>query len=630
MWRSAAPRNRRAGIVLFLFASAIRAQAPPGTRVPALPPPMSRAAYRSSWFELLSALQENDSRTATAALAAMRKAARAAGVRRLSSYSRAALREARKAEAAKAPHAELAYDVAATLDESSFDAVASRVGFLVRQGRLREAGSRTPAALSTVFTIAETRLAFLSSMALALAITLGLTAAVIVLGLFLAHFRRLWHDLREIAGRPFGQPAAAPLAVGLLVLPLLFALGPMWLLLYCAVIAYAYSEKGERYLLAVALFALGALPVVVEVIARENLVRRSPLYLAAVDLDERRDDSSVEEQLASIVASSPDQPDAWFLIGIYAERAGDYSRALTAYSRAIEADPKEYRALVNRGNVRFIEGDYAEAIGDYEEAARRAPEAAEAFYNLSVARSEIYDFKGQERARARAIQISRRDVDNWSSRPPLARVVPAAYPLSIARERSNRWVRRSPDPKHPLVAPTPILDLLRSPWCLAPWGALVLAVIFRAIRKRRGFAIECSRCGRAFCRFCKRYGGPVSLCGRCVRLYSRKDEVAQEMREADRIESENRARRRRGVIRATSLIAPGIQRFFEERPFVAAATLLFFFLAATLAFGGPWVFELRPLAPSHEILPARLALAFAALLIWLFANVRAWRQPRES
>jgi tetratricopeptide (TPR) repeat protein len=631
MWRSAAPRNRRAGIVFFLFASAIQAQAqaPPEARVPPLPPPVSRAAYRSSWFELLSALQEHDSRTATAALAAMTKAARAAGVRRLSSYSRAALHEARKAENAKQPHAELAYEVAATLDQSSFDAAASRTGFLLRRGRIRDAVSQILPALSTVFSIAETRLAFFSSLVLALAITLTLAAVVIILGLFLTHFRRVWHDAREIAARPFGQRAAAPLAVGLVVLPVLLALGPMWLILFWGVIAYAYSERGERWLLAAAFVALGAVPLVVEVVARENLVRRSPLYLAAVDLDERRDDSSVEEQLASIVAASPDQADAWFLIGLYAERAGDYSRALTAYSRAIAADPGEYRALVNRGNVRFIEGNYAQAIGDYEEAAGRQPESAEAFYNLSVARSEIYDFKGQEKARARAVQISRRDVDNWSSRPPLSRVVPAAYRLSDARERSERWVQRSPDPRHS-VAPTPVLDLLRSPWCLAPWGALVAALIFRAIRKQRGFAVECSRCGRAFCRFCKRYGGPPSLCGRCVRLTSRKDEVARELRDAGRLESDRRSKVRRLVVRAGSLIAPGIHDLFARRPFAAAALLLPFFFATTLALGGPWKFDLRPLAPSSGDLPTRLVLAASALVLWILANVRAWRQTRES
>jgi hypothetical protein len=102
------------------------------------------------------------------------------------------------------------------------------------------------------------------------------------------------------------------------------------------------------------------------------------------------------------------------------------------------------------------------------------------------------------------------------------------------------------------------------------------------------------------------------------------------MREADRVESETRARRRVGVIRAASLIAPGIHRFFAGRPLYAAGSLLLFFLAMTLSLGGPWTFELPPLAPSREVLPARLALAFAALLLWLFANYRAWRPARES
>jgi hypothetical protein len=79
-----------------------------------------------------------------------------------------------------------------------------------------------------------------------------------------------------------------------------------------------------------------------------------------------------------------------------------------------------------------------------------------------------------------------------------------------------------------------------------------------------------------------------------------------------------------------SLVAPGVHRFFAHHPFLAAASLFFFFLALFLAIGGPWLFELRPLAPSREVLPERLALAFAALLIWGFANVGAWRQPRES
>jgi hypothetical protein len=102
------------------------------------------------------------------------------------------------------------------------------------------------------------------------------------------------------------------------------------------------------------------------------------------------------------------------------------------------------------------------------------------------------------------------------------------------------------------------------------------------------------------------------------------------MLEADLLESETRTRRRLGVIRAASLIGPGIHRFFAGQPLVAAGSLFLFFLATTLSLGGPWMFDLRPLAPSRDVLPARLALAFVALLLWLFANFRAWRPARES
>jgi tetratricopeptide (TPR) repeat protein len=391
------------------------------------------------------------------------------------------------------------------------------VGFLARHRRFGEVLAAVPSTVTNLFSSSESRLSLLSSSALAVLGALVAAAAGAILALFLRHLRRIWHDSKETATRFFGPLVGAPAGFLLLALPLFLTLGPVWLLLYWGVLAWAYSARGERRVVAFSLVVLGLVPIAVETVARENLLRRSPLYLAAVDLAERRHDSSVEDGLASLAAAYPDQPDAWFLLARYAERAGDNARAVAAYGRAIQADPGDYRSCVNRGNVRFLEGDYAQAINDYEEAARRAPRSAEAFYNLSVARSEIYDFKGQEAARARALQISRRDVDAWSSSPPLTRVVPAAYRVATARERARAWNSREGGPlsagKRPVA-----LEIALSPLSLAPWGALVVAVIFGAIRSRVGVASECSRCGRAFCRRCKRYGGPVQFCARCARI----------------------------------------------------------------------------------------------------------------
>ncbi|PYQ36498.1 MAG: hypothetical protein DMF55_04895 [Acidobacteria bacterium] len=97
MWRSVAPRSRRAGLVAvsLVVASAIRAEPAPDKRLSPLPPPVTRAVYRSHWFDLQSALHEDDVRAAETALEAMIRSARAAGVRHLTAYSRTALQSAR-------------------------------------------------------------------------------------------------------------------------------------------------------------------------------------------------------------------------------------------------------------------------------------------------------------------------------------------------------------------------------------------------------------------------------------------------------------------------------------------------------------------------------------------------------
>src|SRR5262249_55578843 len=158
-----------------------------------------------------------------------------------------------------------------------------------------------------------------------------------------------------------GASGAVPLCFVLLLLPFAFGLGPGWALFWWAVLLHAYASKKEQRFLVAGLVVFGFLPPLVALIARENILRRSPLYVASVDLDERREDASAEDGLRQASAVFSEDADVWFLLGIYAERSGDGERAVQNYDRAIQASPNDYRPYLNRGNVRFLEGDFNRA-----------------------------------------------------------------------------------------------------------------------------------------------------------------------------------------------------------------------------------------------------------------------------
>ena len=407
-----------------------------------------------------------------------------------------------------------------------------------------------------------------------------LLATVMALGL--RHFPRATHDIRETANRVFGRSAALPLALAILGLPLFLGFGPFWLILYWGALLYPYTEKRERVVLVAAFLLLAAVPPLIRWITSENIEQRSPLLVAAVDLSERREDASAEDGLRQASAVFPEDSDVWFLLGVYAERAGDYERAQIDYGRAIRADPSDHRPILNRGNVRFTEGDYSEAIRDYVEASKRAPEAAEIFYNLSLARGEAYDFDGQARDMARAREISPSRVNGWTDSPTVFRVVPAGYSLARAHRRIAEWNAQPKSRRLPGHGARAAGVTLVSFWSLPPLAALALGSLLERLR-RRGLAGECQRCGRAFCHRCRRYGDPALYCSACARMALRKEsvDIGEQALEARALQ--RRLTWRHRARRLVSLLAPGSHAFGCERPGAGAVTSLVFFFGLAAA-----------------------------------------------
>ncbi len=614
--------------VALLLASPLRAQ----EALSPLPPPVTRGLYRAHWFEFLSAFSENDKAAESRALDAMERAARKVGVRRLSDFSRTAVYLGRRAEKQGQPdRAERAYRAALALDEANPDAVLAGLSFLVRSGKFKDAIRSLPESASALFTAHESRVAILSCVGIWAAAAAAATLAAMILALSLRHAPRVLHDILEAAFRSFGRSGALPLSLVLAGFPLFIGFGPVWLVLYWGALVWAYAERRERVVLSFGFVALALLAPLVAWITQENIRQRSPLYVAAIDLEERREDASAEDGLRQASAVFPEDADVWFLLGIYAERSGDLDRAQADYSRAMQADPGDYRAILNRGNVHFTEGDYSEAIRDYTEASKRSPTAAEAYYNLSLARGEAYDFDGQALAIARARELSASRVTAWSGTPTVSRVVSAGFSLARARARIADWDAQPKSrrlPGHGTAARP--WNALISVWALAPLGVLFAGILFARLRRRRGLASLCERCGRAFCNRCRRYGDPALYCTMCSRTFLRKEDVDIEVQVAEARQMQARATRRARASRIASLLLPGSHALLEERPVAGGITLFLFFfgLAAAIIDGklfDPWM--LRPPGAMRATVIFGGALA---ALVWIRAQLVGRRAPSGS
>ncbi len=518
-----------------------------------------------------------------------------------------------------------AYDAALALDDASSDAWFSRVGLFLRSRAFGRAAAALPGALGSLFATGESRLAVFSGLLLWGAA--GLAAATLgsILILLVRHQRLAFHQARELGRRFFGSPAAAlPLSLILLLVPLAFGLGPVWVVLLWGALIFGLCTREERGVLAAALLAFGLIPVLTAVIAWENTVERSPLYVAAIDLAERREDASAEDGLRQASTVFGEDPDVWLLLGIFAERSADSARALKAYDRAVQEGPGDYRPLLNRGNIQFEEGNLSGAIRDYEAAAQRA-QAAEIYFNLALVRAESYDFQGQAEALQKARSISSRQVSSWTDFPTLARVVPATYSVARARRKTEEWSRQPRGRRLPgEVSAVRLIESFESPFALGPWAVLLLALALTPLARWFGPAAECPECGKPYCRFCSIPG----YCGVCANRRRASKGIDASLRQA--VDARRLARRRDLSCRLLSLAMPGAHRYLSGRPVSGFLTLFSFFFLLAASVIGNRLFGPRPLAPASAWTGLTIAALVAATAVWAASLRSAWRQSHGA
>lgn len=85
------------------------------------------------------------------------------------------------------------------------------------------------------------------------------------------------------------------------------------------------------------------------------------------------------------LAADPVQPSVHVDLGITRAAAGDAAGAIREYERALSLNPNETLAYLNLGNLQLRSGDLAAAIRSYERAVAVGPEFSRAYLNLAIA-----------------------------------------------------------------------------------------------------------------------------------------------------------------------------------------------------------------------------------------------------
>ncbi len=577
-----------------------------------------RKQVRGQWFGWLAAQEEGDTALARRKVDEILKHAQKIEIRRMTDLALSATQLGRRQLASGKPTlAREAFSAAIRLDPDLPEPRWARLGVAFAAREPGDLPGGLAGALRATWADGESRRVNLARVILLALGTVAAAALAALVILLIRHGGRLVHDMRETASGFLHGRATVVLVLGTLVLPLLLGLDLVWLALFLSVLLFGYAALDQKIAVSFALLVLVALFPTIDRFAYEFAISSSPILRGAEALQEARYDQRVLDNLEAAKNVAADDVDIRFLLGRLYQALGQNDRAIFEYTAGAQLAPRDIRCLVNRGNIRFVDGDLGSSQEDYREALKRDPRSIAARYNLALLYAETFRTVEAAQTLQEARALDARAVQNFQDTPTLVKVVSIGFTPEDARRKIEEMERvgrsrrmlghfRSFDPlagfRVPLVLALPLA-------VAAAWG-------LDASRKRgRGYASECQKCGRAFCRLCKPSTESALLCSQCIHVYLKKDGVAIETK-LQKLDDVRRRKsydeRVRGILNA---VFPGAAAFLDSRLPLAAAAFGLFAFGLLAAFLGPRLAVLpRP----------TLSGGLASFVFWCLVSLAGW------
>jgi tetratricopeptide (TPR) repeat protein len=582
---------------------------------------------RDLWPQATAAAREADYVAASARVGELLTAGRSFGIKTFPTYAASASGLTSESATANPDLAAWARKTSAQLDGRSPSVAFNEADIAARKndwaGALRQALQGYARAASNYRTNTLGRADFLIVAAMALAVT----AIVFAVALFIRYGRSMAHDFREMVSRHFSGGSVSVLAFALLFLPIFLWLGPMWLIFYWFAIFFGYAGVGERITIVVLLLLVALLPIAMDLAANWIAGVDSPVVQAAISSADQSYQPEALRRLQEVLAVIPENAMLHLLMGNMQAFEGAEDQAAIHYRRAIELRPSFAGALVNLGNLHFLNNEFQAAITDYEKAQKADPKMAIAFYNSSVASGETYKFNEQAQMLEKARAADRSFVERTTRNPPPQKIVMYRPAVSeaweVTREITKNKAARALFGNYSTFDP---IASAANPVTIGALLSLLLALALWLKRRRHGFANACIKCGRTFCFRCKSSRESTTYCTQCIHIYLKRDGVSLDTK---RKKLEEVSDHQSGMVRRNRLFAtflPGSAQLIEGRITRGLIGMFLFALFVTVAiFIGRLGPAFGPVAHVAQTI-IRIAAIAIAVVIWLVMSLPVYRR----
>jgi tetratricopeptide (TPR) repeat protein len=425
---------------------------------------------QEEWLQWISAFYKGDRAAATAQIGELRTSLARLGFSRLPELSiGATVRALEAARRGDLKRAEWALDDAEALDPGRPETAFGRALTAWEAGKYPRAVAQQAIGYARLFAIQPNQQLATHSLVLAgLAVALLAGGGFVLLQLATKGSRLYWAISRRVAA--LSAPVAHLLTWALLLWPLVLPSGFLWALLYWSVLLWGFASASERVVMATLWLLLGVTPLALARQQQQVAALLTPPARAVAALNEGRLYGALFTDLGLLPTMLPDSIAVRQMLGDLHRLLGQWDEARIYYAQVLEKEPHNVDALINLGAHQFLIGDHGGSVQYFQRAATADPNSAAAYYNLSQAYSDAYQFDEQREALARARMLGDRQVTRWIQESRSERVV--TFNGGLARhEEVLRDLQRT------MQAPGSSATLVQSVRRWLPLGLAVLALL---------------------------------------------------------------------------------------------------------------------------------------------------------